>query len=277
MGNTLSENVINSHINSVFDVLNSSTNNCITNVYQTNEITFSCSDCDVVIEGEFNQYVDASVECYSEAEINTCVSNAVTQTASQNAEAISKRFGLSEASTSNLTNMLVNFSTEATTVILQNCIINSYQTNRIVGEVESGTITVVADFNQEFWATTECSQTIESQTKSFNQVQQYIDQVATSQVNGILGSSTFIIIVIVCITAVLIFNGDQIFKSIWKICLLIVGILFAIGLYFLIAFLVSWPPFQTPPDAPPVCPSECNEGTEPITKDGVCTCQATSS
>jgi len=96
-------------------------------------------------------------------------------------------------------------------------------------------------------------------------------------VNGILGSSTFVIIIVVCLTAVLIFNGKEIFTSIWKICLLIVGILFAVGLYFLLAWLLNWPPFYEAPEAPPVCPDSCPEGSEPITEDGVCTCQSTSS
>jgi len=124
MGNTLSENVINSHINSVFDVLNSSTQNCVTNVYQVNVNNYTCNSCTINQSGSYSQLVEVSTECYSTADNSICVSNAVTQTASQNAEAISKRFGLSDASTSNLTNMLVNFSTQATNIILQQCVIN---------------------------------------------------------------------------------------------------------------------------------------------------------
>lgn len=272
MGGASSRNAVTNAINQIANVYNTSTQDCTTKSSNVINIV-SKNNCggDIVISGIKTDQISAlDIKCLQENAATNNIDQNLKSIIDQQAEAIAQQFQLGSADTENLVNQ---FITVATTIKNNfNQAINANLSNVVnvpseildCAEKNSGGNIIIKDseFKQDIAATLNAAQ----QSESINAIKQTLEtalaQKAKAKVEPLFGGLALIVIAFVIILGLILWRGTAVLTD-WKALLgLFAVIVFFIGVYFLMAFILKWPPFKKPdtkavipPAKPPSSPT----------------------
>jgi hypothetical protein len=252
-GQSIASNYISSHTQVVSNIITTTTQTCSGNCIneaEFNIIVIGDIDESIVIGGEVNQLCNVSSECSVSSSTNSCISNQLSQAVSQAAEAISKGVGQggNQVVSENLTYLLTQYTQEIYTAYTQYCMASAYSKTTYnyvqIGSAEN--LYFQPTVNQFGDLAIDCA--LESQTVSTSKtnLQNYISQIATSKSVGAI-TPAVIIAVVLCITVILSVTIKKI-KPAALIFLILFLALVGTGLYFLIAYFASLPPWAPEPE-----------------------------
>ena len=259
MGNTLAQNIVNENTNALVEVINSTTQNCQSNVNQS-EFIKVCGNTaqNITIGGNFSEVYQVSIACVQSASFQNTISQKLQETVQQLAKSISQSLDFNPGTTesNNVTNLVTNLATVIQNNYTQNCISNTTQNEGIAvcNNTVAGNITVAPTFSEFGTSTINCVQN----SVAVNAVQQSfissIEQTAEATVESFLGPLLFILIICLLIFCVFTFGGAKAFLN-WKFLLLIVVL---IAIFIAIAAWRGWWPFKRKNKNPPA-PSGNNQ------------------
>lgn len=250
---TLAENVVNSHIQAVTSIMNSSTQECSANNVQVSSIIVSVEDSevsgDVFFGGNVTQTSQVSATCQAEFSANNCITTALQQTIQQTADAIAKG-GLtrSDVESANSTYLLTQLTNNIYNSYNQICFANTFQKSlylaSVKGSTVSGNIIVSPEIDQVASSAVDCALSTDTVSQSRTEITQYLSQKAEAKNVGII-TPAVIVAVVLGITVILAVLAKKL-KPGTIVFLFIFLSLLGVGIYFLIAWLVGLPPF--PPE-----------------------------
>jgi ABC-type multidrug transport system fused ATPase/permease subunit len=265
MGNTLAQNEINSHISSLSESVQNSTTSCRAVVNQTNAIVIENVN-NVNLSGlnlSSGNYFLFNPKCTGSANQTAVLNNSISQSVSQIATAISQNLDLNPGSTeaNQIVNDLIGLKQVATNNIIQQCLVDSVQTN-IVDITTGKNINLhgaIINWNN---TTDDISTCIFNQFQSSSltsQITSDISETATSKVEDSIGLILIVAAIIAAIVFMLWIGGTL---EIVLIILIIVAILLVI--YLIVAKIKKWWPFtvKTKACTGSNCPTAATGATE---------------
>jgi hypothetical protein len=249
MASAIAENIVNSHTQVVQSILNSTTQSCIGNCNALIENDFYFCDNTfngpVEIGGSSQQQCLIDTNCVQDSSTNNCVSGILSQSVVQTAKALQQSvlFSRNEIQSSNITYLLTQYTQAIYNSFSQSCLASAQNqiTNNVclVHNTFAENLSINFDNTQTINIAIQCTQESEAVSTAKASLQNYITQVAESEQAGIL-TPAVVIAIIICATVVISFLGKT---SAFKLILIFLALLFGVGVYFLVAWLIKIPPF----------------------------------
>lgn len=208
MGSSSSSNVVNSTTNALLKVVNSTTQQCVSPLSQTQVASITAKGGSIVNLGtiDWSQVVSVKSNCALSASTKNTLSQSLTQTAQQTATASNSALGLDLGSQG--ANNIVKYTNNLATTID-----NAYtaQCGNLVNQVQAvnfnatdGSVINAGSLN---WSQTQdavlsCIQKNADVTNATQNLTQAVDQVAKTSVSGLFFLILFIIIGIVILAII---------------------------------------------------------------------------
>lgn len=245
MGGVYSSNVVSDSINSLEKSFSSTIQNCSVSIDQSLIVELeNLKNVTINIDKiEADQVATLKTGCIAESQTQSKLKDSIDQQIEQVAKAINQNLSLNPSSTiaQNLTLLMINQEQEIIDNFNQTCVDNINQTQKyIVSNVENSTITIgLFNVSQAADAVVSCIQHVSVDSNIESQISQQISQVATAKVANSLA------IILLIIFGIIILVASFEFGSGWKKVIGVIVVILLIGLYFLMAYFLYWPPFTT--------------------------------
>lgn len=218
MGSKISKNISTSTVNAFVELMNNVSQVCkpdFSNVQSINIVVGGNSTINLTL-AELKQVLTLDQACLQRGVINSNVDQSIAQMVEQISTTITQMFqlSLSKQEATNIAEAVANIATSVTNSVNQTCSVSGSNTQEInlIGK-EDGTLNLVISNNvsQYLMSTSACVQNDEIVSTAQQQLEQIIDQSATTQVEntiaGIFGSIFAIFAVVgLIIFLVLIFR-----------------------------------------------------------------------
>lgn len=250
MGNSQASQIINEKLQLLFTGLNQTTQNCITNAYQSQSLSVTCAGCTKVnitlSNVSYAQEAGYTTDC-SEAVTNlTNLSQMINNQVTATAQAIEQAFSLSSAQSSQVLNLVTSIGDNITNQTVQNCLQSNTETQGLAivcpsGANSSCNITVDGvKFSERFNPINNCLLTTENNTALVQQLIQAVTATSSATVQSFLGPLIWIGVLILLVVGVTVLGGTKVLTN----PLFLIGIAVLIGLYFVVAYFEKWIPFE---------------------------------
>lgn len=187
MTNSISENYVYESINLMVESITTTTNQCTTQV-NSGQFFFinggSSDGCKVTASGK--NVVTTNLSCYATTAVMNQVSNNISQAAQQAATSIQQQFGLASFSEAiNVDHSYINLSNIIQTTFYNSCITNiSNAQVAVINCGNSTNFTADVDFSNTTNVTQDCVFKNASVTTVQNDLTQYVDQTAYSEIQN---------------------------------------------------------------------------------------------
>ena len=246
MSSSYASNTVDDGVKITTDILNSATQNCQTQVLQSQDISIEGNKGVTINLGDINwsQVISLDQACTQTSTTQNSIDNSLKQTISQIAKAVGQAFSMpgNSAQSQNNTKLWTEIGTTIKNVYNQKCkaLLTQQQTVSIRDNTNSRIIIGDLDWEQSTDAMQKCIQDDESVTDVKNKIVQNIEQKATSIIEGLLSGLFTIILIIIVIVGAILLGGEKAITD-WRFILVIAII---IGIYFGLALWRKWWPFK---------------------------------
>lgn len=246
MSSSYASNTVNDGVEISVNVLNEATQNCQTQVLESQDIVIKDIKNSTVNIGDINwsEVITLNDKCTQNSTTQTSISNSLEQTISQISKAVGQAFSIpgNTAQSSNNTKLWTDIGTTIQNVYNQKCkqLLIEQQTF-ILEDVTNSRIDIAnINWSESTNAMIACVQTDESVTSVKNKIVQNIEQKATAVIESLLSGLFTIILIIIVIVGVIILGGGKALTD-WRFILVIAGIII---LYLGLALWRKWFPFK---------------------------------
>lgn len=240
---SVSENIASEIIRTQTNILNTTTQQCLSNSYQIENITFKGKGITNVY-GNINQneVYFLNMDCVADVVNSSAVTNQISQAAAQTAKSVAQNlsaFTIAEADATNIVNDYINVGVNVISQTYQGCIGTAYQSENIVFQ-GSGTVNIYGTINQTETAnnTFNCVLNATNKANVVNNASQTIDQLASAIVQNSFALIALAVILIVVVFFLFDFGVAESLLN-WK-TLLVIGA-FIIVFILLAYWLKIWP------------------------------------
>lgn len=253
MGANVSQEV-STQINSIFNVVNNTTETCVQRGTQTQNLSIQCPACpggtNVTVSNiTFNESAVYNTSCSAAVSNNTQIQQDIQNQVDQTAKAIAQQFQLSQADASQVTKILTQISNNITNATVVNCVQSVAQNqgleifcpeNPNAGNGVCNITVTGISYDERFTPINNCLLQQSNSTGLVQQITNIAQQSATAEVESLLGPLLAIIIVIALIVGVVVLGGPQILTD-WRFWLVIIVLVF---IYLGLAYWRHWFPFE---------------------------------
>lgn len=243
MSSSYSSNTIDDGVGISVNVLNESTQNCQTQVYESQDLVIEGNTGTTINIGDINwsEVITMDLNCTQTSTTQTSIDNSLQQTISQVAKSVAQAFGLpgNSAKAQNNTKLWTQMGIAIKNVYNQTCKsrLDTSQGISIKNNANS-TVTIASlNFSEQINSMVNCVQNDSSVSDVKNKIIQNLEQEATAVVQGFLGPLIIIVIIIIAVIAIVFF---QTLQSPYFLGFIIVLII----LYLVLAFYLKWWPFS---------------------------------
>ena len=240
MGNATSTNIIDQHINSSIEVLNTTIQDCSSAISSQQGLDIG-GDNNVISGNVSDSFISADITCTQSAKVQNDITNKVNAKMKQMAKAILGALSLNpgSAKAKNVTKLSIALGTSIKNTFNQKCqsALTSNQVLRVTG---SGNTIRGNTFKSVQKIVKNCVQTSQAVTAAKNDLETVTDQTAASEKKGIdLSFIIMIVLVVLGFAAAFYFKGMDLLKSpyFW------IGVVVLIAAYIGLAFWKKWFPF----------------------------------
>lgn len=218
MGHSSSSNVATSTTNALMKVVNTTTQQCVSPVTQSQGLTVNATGGSIINVGaiDWSQVVTIQSNCALSNTTENNLSTSLLQTAAQQATTTNSALGLDIGSqaANNITNYTTNLATAVTNAYTGQCGILVNQSQAASFSASNGSVLNVGSLNwkQTQSDVTSCIMSNSDVTTASQNLQQAVNQVAKSSISGLFFLILFIIIgvvVLAIIGAVIFFIMKQ--------------------------------------------------------------------
>lgn len=262
-GSTSSENYVNEVLNDTLDILNQTTQDCSTSFSQDQQINLTnihnCSFGEV----DMTQASTIDTVCVQTAVTEDAVTDDITATTSQDAEATSTFYNMSQTDSNNVMTQSINLSNTITNLYTQTCMANLSQNQElnVGGCYDSPDTFPIVNMNQSMDYLANCVQSSASYATVATSITDTIDQYAKSVTKGGLG---IFLLFLLLILVILIWGGLKTVTT-----LLNPLVFLSIGLLCILPFCIFYPMGTWPYSPIPNSIEVSDNGTPDDTSDDV--------